>query len=496
MNRNASPGLGQWITVLLLVVVTVFLLAKLYQYAGARNYYPTGLTIAGVDVGGMTQDEASTVLNNRYLEAPVVVYQNADKFDLSPTQAEFTLDLEAMLSQADYQRFQQDFWAGFWGFLWGRPFEVDPVPLYATHNREKLREALKEIASLTDKPAQPPQPIPSTMSFQFGESGTKTNVEASFADIEAALYRPTSREARLIVEPLDPERPDMNLLTRLMVNYLQDFETINNGVASVFVYDLETGKDISLNTDVPMSGTDVMRIPVVLELYRQLDNVPTLLQRQLISDTLVIQPDAASANQLLGIISGTDDAYAGAEQVTQSLQKMGLVNSYMLTPFGEEPRAGQRPLTTPANSSETIRTQPTGYAQTTAEDIGLLLVDLYYCAQGKGGTITAVFENEVTQEECQDILNYMSQNKIESLLEEGVPADITLAHRHGWISDTHTDAGIAFTPGGNYVIVGMLYKPDWLEWEISSPMLSDLSRATYNYFNYSAPYLGGISSTN
>ena len=495
MTRNASPGLGQWITVLLLVIVTVFLFVKLYQYAGARDYYPTGLTVAGVDVGGMNKEEASTVLNNRYLEAPVIIYYNNDKVEISPTDAEFTLDLEAMLSQADYQRFQQDFWAGFWGFLWGRPVEVDPVPLYATHNREKLRETLKSIATLTDQPAQPPQPVPSTMSFQFGEAGTKTNIEASFSDVEAALYRPLSREARLIVEPLTPDRPDMNLLTRLMVNYLQDFETINNGVASVFIYDLDTGEEVSLNADMPMSGTDVLRLPTVLELYRQLDNVPTLLQRQLISDTLVIQPDVISANQLLSDISGTNDPYTGAEQVTKSLQQMGLVNTYLLTPFGEEPRAGQRPLSTPANESEEIRTRPGGYAQMTAEDIGLLLADLYYCAQGKGGTITAVFQGDISQEECQETLNYMSQNQIESLLEEGVPDDITIAHRHGWISDTHTDAGIVFTPGGNYVIVGMLYKPDWLEWETSSPILSDISRATYNYFNYNQPYLGG-SSTN
>lgn len=287
----------------------------------------------------------------------------------------------------------------------------------------------------------------------------------------------------------------MTLLTRLMVNYLQDFETLNNGVASVFVYDLETGEDVTLNADIPMSGTDVLRLPIVLELYRQIDSVPTLLQRQLISNTLVIDPDVASVNQILSQI-GNGDPHSGAEQVTRSLQQLGLVNSYILTPFGEDLRAGQRPLSTPANAAEEIRTQPDSHAQMTAEDIGLLLADLYYCAQGKGGTITAVFDDDITSEECQEMLNYMSKNQIESLLEEGIPSDTTIAHRHGWISDTHTDAGIVFTPGGNYVIVGMLYKPNWLEWETSSPILSDISRATYNYFNYSQPYLGGSNSTN
>jgi hypothetical protein len=70
----------------------------------------------------------------------------------------------------------------------------------------------------------------------------------------------------------------------------------------------------------------------------------------------------------------------------------------------------------------------------------------------------------------------MEQNKIGSLLEEGLPPGTLLAHRHGWISDTHADAGIVFTPAGDYVIVEFLYKPDWLEWELSSPLLSDVSR--------------------
>jgi beta-lactamase class A len=90
----------------------------------------------------------------------------------------------------------------------------------------------------------------------------------------------------------------------------------------------------------------------------------------------------------------------------------------------------------------------------------------------------------------------MVQNQIDSLIEEGVPPGTAVAHRHGWISDTHADAAIIYSPGGNYVIVQMLYKPNWLEWEVSSPLLANLSRATYNYFNFDNPYLGGGSTTN
>ncbi len=490
MRRNSSPGLGQWVTVSLIFVVSLFLLYKLYQYAGARSYYPVGLTVAGVDIGGMDREQASELIANRYVDAPILIYHGEESFDVSPTRAEFTPDLEGMLTAADYQRTQQDFWAGFWGFLWGRPVEVEPVSLQATHNRDALGEVLREIAALVDEPAQPPQPIPSSLSFQYGTSGTSTNVEASFADIEAALYRPNNREAHLAVEPRLAERPNMNLLARLMVNRLQVFEQETGGVASVFVMDLNTGEVVAINENVAMSALDLMKVPIVLETYRNLDRLPSLTQRELISDTLVVQPEHDSANELLNVIAGQEDSYLGARTVTDSLQRLGLENSFIMAPYNAALQAGYGTPDTPANTIEELRTRPTAEMQTTAEDMALLMSMVYYCAQGQGGALMAAFSEQITQDECRQILDYMQQNRIESLLEGGVPPETAVAHRHGWISDTHADVGIVSTPGGDYVIAVLLYKPDWLEWEISSPLISDISRATYNFFNFDNPYLG------
>ncbi|MEM7118131.1 MAG: serine hydrolase [Chloroflexota bacterium] len=491
MNRNTSPGVGQWITVSLMVAVSLFLLVKLYQYAGLRNYFPTGLTVAGLDVGGLTDEEASSLIVNRYLEAPVVLYHREEQFTINPTETEFTLDLERMLSEADFQRVQQDFWSGFWGFLWGTPVEVSPVALSATHNRDALGNLMAQIGSLTDEPAQPPQPVPSSLSFQYGVSGTITNIEASFADVEAALYRPTNREARLVVEPRAPQRPDYNLLTRLLVNRLQVFEQDSGGVASVFILDLQTGQEIALRSDIAMSGIDLLKVPIVVEAYRVIRDVPTLTQRQLISDTLIVGPNNPSTNSLLNVIAGEEAPYTGARLVMETMQRLGLHNSFILTPYDEPMLPGLVTPETSANGLGSLPTTPTPHMQTTAEDIGTLLSMLYHCAQGHGGALTAVFGNEITQSECVQILQYMRQNEIGSLLEEGVPEGTNLAHRHGWISDTHADAGIVTTPGGDYVIVTFLYKPDWLEWELSSPLIADVSRATYNYFNFDQPFLGG-----
>jgi beta-lactamase class A len=472
-----------------MVAATVFLLVKLYQYAGFRGYYPAGLTVAGVDVGGMTSDEASELISARYMEAPITIHHRDEQFNITPTEAEFTLDWETMLSQADFQRAQQDFWAGFWGFLLGRPIEVEPVPLHATHDRDALSEVLEELAVLLDKPAQPPQPVPATLSFQYGEPGTWTNIEASLNDVEAALYRPSSREAHLVVEPLQPVRPEMNLLTRLLVNHLQDFEQQSRGIASVFILDLRSGEELAINADIAMSGMSLLKIPIVLETFRTLDRAPTLTQRELISDTLVVRPDHLSANELLTYIAGQDDRYLGAEIVTESVHRLGLVNTFIVAPYDEDGRPGLRTLETAANAQEGLRTRPTPQMQTTAEDMGTLLSMIYYCAQGQGGALLALYPEQLAQAECQEIVEYLTLNKIGSLIEEGVPPGTAVAHRHAWISDTHGDAGIVFSPGGDYVIVELLYKPDWLEWEISSPLLADISHATYNFFNFDEPYL-------
>ncbi len=491
MSRRSAPGLGQWLLVIAMVALVMFLLFKLYQYGSFRRYFPAGLTAGGVPVGGLTSQEAAEQLNNRYIDAPVIVRHGEEAIEIRPLDIEFTLDTETMLGQADYQRQQQDFWAGFWGFLWGRPVEVEHVELRATHSPEALTNVLNTIATAFDKPALPPQPVPTTLSFQYGEPGVATNIEASTPDVQAAFYRAVDREAQLVLEPTEPVRPDINLLARLIVNHLEEFD----GVASVFISDLATGEEIAINADEAMSGMSILKLPIALETLRVVDGELTLEQSKLISETLVVQSGNFSANLLLDVVAGQDDAYLGADIITESMRDLGLANTFIAVPYEEQPRPGRATYQTVANSREDMMTQPDPAMQTTAEDIGSLLVMVYQCAEFGGGALLAAYDGQLTQEKCQQLLDFMKLNHIGSLIEEGVPPDTPVAHKHGWISDTHGDAAIVLSPGGDYVLVAYMYKPEWLEWEISSPLLADISRATYNYFNFDDPYLGGQVSS-
>jgi hypothetical protein len=193
----------------------------------------------------------------------------------------------------------------------------------------------------------------------------------------------------------------------------------------------------------------------------------------------------------LHIVAGENNTYKGADILTESMRELGLINTFMAVPYDASPPAHrQTTYVTPANSRPDLETVPDPTMQSTAEEIGTLLAMIYYCAQG-GGTLLAVYPGEITPQECQSILDLMILNEEGNLIRYGVPDDMAVSHKHGWARATHADAGVVFSPGGDFVIVEYLDQPgDWLLAEQSFPILREIARMAYNFFNMDAPYLG------
>jgi hypothetical protein len=127
--------------------------------------------------------------------------------------------------------------------------------------------------------------------------------------------------------------------------------------------------------------------------------------------------------------------------------------------------------------------------QTTPNDIGLLLEMIYQCGEG-GGALMVAYPGAFTSEECRQMLDIMKENVITdaegipTLLRGGLPDETPLAHKHGWDNDTRADASVAFTPGGDFVLVVFVNTPGaWVEWDVANGIMVDIARAAYNYFN-------------
>lgn len=478
-------ALQKYLTIAILIVGGSYLAYEMFLYSRAQQLLPPKTTIAGLEVGGMSVPQATDILMQHYM-APITIYYRQDQVELDPQEIGFALDVPAMIQAAQAQRDQQETWRSFLEFALKQSFDPVQIPLQATHDRDLLLARLQLIASFLDKPAKGPQLLAGSATFQYGEAGYVADIDASMADVEAALYRPQQREVDLVVVDQAASPFDMQMLGQNITDQLAAF----SGIGSVFIMDLGTGEEVSINGDVAISGLSILKIAIFLETYRVLDAPPNEYVQGLLYDTAVLSSNYG-ANLLLHVIAGADNTYEGATKLTEFLRRLGLENTFMAVPYDATPVAS-RPSTyiTPANTDPNLITRPDPAMQTTAEEIGTLLAMIYYCAQGKGALL-AIYPDELTPNECQAILDLMVQNEEGNLIRFGVPESVRVSHKHGWDFVTQGDAGVVFSPGGDFVIVEYVTDPNssWLSHEIGFPLLREITRAAYNYFNFDTPNL-------
>ena len=476
--------------ILLIAVLSVgaaFLLYQGFLFWRALDKLPPTTVVAGVPVGGLTPDAARNAINERYL-SPISIYNGDQRAaELMPGDIGFTIDTEGMLAEARAEWEKQEMWQRYAEFVVGLSPQPITVDIRATHDDAALTNQLNLIADFVDRPAQGPQLLADTGEIQPGQPGVVVDRTGTAETLRAALYTPDDRQVGLIL--IDEPAPEWDI--RVLQDAIEKQVASFDGFASVFILDLQTGEEVRINSDVAVSALSILKIAIFVEAYRVLDNPPTEFEQELFVSTATASSNH-SANLLLHLIAGEDNTYEGAAVLTDEMHRMGMINSFMAIPY-DAAAVPSRPSTyaTPANQSPTIDTRPDPSMQTTAEDIGSLLAMIYYCAKGEGGLL-AVYPGEITQEECQAIVDLMIQNVEGNLIRFGVPDDVPVSHKHGWSFNEHGDAGIVYTPGGDFVIYTLVAQPesDWLSSEYSFPFLWEMARAAYNYFNPEHPFKG------
>lgn len=469
----------------LVIVCGLWLLREAYFYMQVRQALPVGATIGGVDVAQMTPEEAGHALMDRFGQ-PIGLVYGGERIDVAPADIGFALDLNGMLNQALQQQTQTPFWEGFVSYVLRRPLEPIRVDLAAIYDEARLQEAVDIAGELLADPPKPPHVEIDSERFVPGMGGYVIDADATATALRQALYDPHRQPITVPMIYHDPAPLDLDVLKQVLEEKLRAFQ----GYGSIFIMDLATGDELNINSDLAVSGTSILKIGILMETYRAIDGAPTADEIKLIDETGIFSGNY-SANLLLDIVAGEDNAYLGADIMTESLHRLGLLNTFMVTPYEERERPEKLTLATPANTDPVINTYPDRSMQTTAEDMGTLLSMVYYCSKG-GGPLLALYSGQLTSEECQALLDVLAKNDEGNLIRYGVPEDVRVAHKHGWATNTHGDAGIVYSPGGDFVIVIYLTQPDsdWLVAGFSFPLIRELSRIAFNYFNPNTPYAG------
>lgn len=463
---------------------------ELAQFSRVRANLPNGLTIAGIPVGGLTRQEAAQRLLEVY-STPLEIRYNDAPIHLEPAVVDFQLNVESMLAAADVKRTERLFWEDFWDFLWGRTTTPQPVPLSATFSEKRLRDYLDEIAARYDEPPQPASPIPGTIEFSPGQPGKQLNKNGSVLLIENALRSLSQRQVDLPLERTQPTRPDFRNLEILLKQTLDNSDF--DGLAGVYVVNLQSGQeihfarqngeDLPINPDIAFTASSIIKIPIMVSAFRRLGDNPDSETMKLMSDMI----DKSGNEAADWLMERVIDPNLAPLDVSDDMKMLGLNNTFLAGKFTFGSPLLQR-FDTPANTRTDINTDPDPYNQTTPSDIGMLLEDIYQCAQTGGGALSAVFPGEITQAECLEMNAALIRNRLPVLITAGLPEGTQVAHKHGWVApngiiNTIGDAGIVYSLGGNYVVVIFLYQPDQLIWDPASELMAILSRAIYNYYN-------------
>lgn len=490
MNKRRTFSTLRFLSVMLILAAIVLAVLQLVNFSRVRAYLPAGIIVAGVPVGGLDRQQAAQRLMEVYSN-PVEIYYRDSVIYLYPSVVDFQLEIDSMLSVADYERTSKEFWQDYWDFLWGRIDFPTEIPLSATFSEARLRQYLSDISERYDQPSEPAVPVAGTTNFQPGKPGTSMDQDTAVTLIESALNSLTSRTINLPLERSDPTRPVFQNLEILLK------QTIDvsgfDGLTGIYLLDLQTGseihfayrqgEDIPVSPDIAFTASSIIKIPIMVSAFSRLGENPDPETIKLIEDMI----DKSGNEAADWLMDRVIDEVRAPLIVTEEMQAIGLENTFLAGYF----TLGSPLLSvyeTPANTRLDVNTDPDVYNQTTPSDIGMLLEDLYQCAQTGGSALNAVYPGALTQNECQEMISYLIKNRLPVLLTAGIPEGTPIAHKHGWVSNngvinTIGDAGIIYTPGGNYILVTFVYHPEQLVWEQASELIAELSQAVYNFYN-------------
>jgi beta-lactamase class A len=475
------------ISLVFLLLAAVVTVIQVVQYSISRYNYPPDMTIGNVPVGGLDPQSAAQRLLQVYA-LPVEIHYGNAIINLDPGLIGFQLDTASMLAAADLQRTGASFWGGFWDYLWNRRSPARQIPLVSSYSEARLRSYLQdEISARYDQPPTPSQPIPGTAAFTPGIPGQVMDTERAVALIEAALQSPDQRIVIIASQSTAAGRPSFEVL-QILLKQLID-ESGFDGLTDLYLLDLQTqenihfayqsGQNIAINPDIAFTAASTIKIPIMVSVVRHFNSqLSADIDAQL--KDMIARSDNVASDSLMATL----DTGRGPLVVTETMLQLGLKNTFIAMYFSP----GSFPLqhyNTPANSRLDINTNPDTFSQTTPSDMGILLEDLYLCAQTGGGSLVAAFPGQIDQAACQQMILYLQEDKLGALIQGGVPEGTIVAHKHGWDINMNqfSDAGIIYTPSGNYILTIYVYHPVQALWDIVSPLYAELSRAIYNYFN-------------
>jgi len=459
------------------------------SFRSQNTIYPAGVAVNDVSLAGLDRSAALERLELAYSQPLELRYKGA-RIQFTPAELGFSVQYAETLDTLE-SNIQT---VGYWSHLWNQTSQINvDSTLQASLNKDQLRTFLQDqIMPRYDKPASASMPLLYTTNFQLGRSGYKLDVERAIPLIKTALL---SSQERIIELPVQ-EAPAKPLDIRNLEIFLKQTIALEEfqGLVEIYIHDLSSEKNLHfaimdnqpVTPDVAFSAASTIKIPIMVSTFKR-SSEPTHADIQYLLERMIVYSENPPADTLMANVI---DEVRGPLIVTEDMQSLGYENTFLAGYFYlGAPVLKLYP--TPANTRSDVNLDADVYNQTVASEIGDLLGLIYTCAnpQAKTSQITTVFQGEVSQQECQSILELLGANKIGLLIEGGLPPQASIVHKHGWTPEldgllhSMSDVGIVYSPAGDYVLAIFIYTPQQLVFDEGNWLFAKLSQTIYNAFN-------------
>lgn len=240
------------------------------------------------------------------------------------------------------------------------------------------------------------------------------------------------------------------------------------GSISFYVKSLNTGASADMDADRVVPSASLFKVPILVEVLRQqslglfdMDTQVLLQQRHWAEGSGVLQAQIGkkfSVRELLNYMIGVSDNVAalalldlvGTDSVNLTLQANGLEATRL--------RIG--------NPARDWGGQP-GENTTTAREMGILLEKI---ATGK------ILDEKASEE----AVRLLSQPQQASWLPALLPKGVQVAHKSGELPGVRHDAGVVYTPRGQFVVV--VLNSGLSDYDAAAQSIARVARAAYDYF--------------
>lgn len=485
-------------------ILALFPLYSRFKVAAAP--VPPGVHLGGLDLSNL-KDPAEIRHHLDGLFSQTIVVKFADtQLPLRPQDVDFQIDTDQMVAEAGQYLNGTEFVDIAVRAAFGFPQQRRDIPVRFTLNNDKLRAWLQQVGTEQHRDAMGPRVLSAEIqmsdatsviaglppgfvgsylrdwTWQPGQPGYTLDLEASIPRVISALTSDKERIAELALIEDVPPPASMADLARAIDAHLANFP----GFGAVYIYDLQTGESARVDDEVAFSGMSTLKVVIAAAIMARLPNGvaagdETAVQVGQWLDYALGESNNYAANQLLSFLGG-GDSFAGARHVTEFARSLGLVNTFMQSGF-DAPAMVQLP--TPANQRSDWSTNPDQNLQSTPFDMGQMLTAIYECTQDEG-ILRATYANEITPEECRQILFYMTHDQFQELVWGGLPdvKNAWIIHKHGFAYESHSDLALVWGPTGPYVIAIFLHRAGWMDWGTSNSNMTAISRLTWRFFEF------------